>query len=180
MKYQDQDVLIMDLINGEEKAFIYLVNHYNQRLYGYGMTLTNDQAMSQDIIQNVFLKTWEKRKKISIKTSLQNYLFKAVHNEFVNQYKKNRSTMILEQKYFDALERAANSYDEISFGKAIEKIMEEIQNLPPKCREVFVLSRKEGLTNLEISDYLNVSVKTVEAHVTKAFSILRQKLGDKI
>ncbi len=180
MKYQDQAILIKDLINGEENSFIYLVDQYNQRLYGYAMTLTNDQARSQDIIQNVFLRTWEKRKKIKITTSLQNYLFKAVHNEFVNQYKKNRSTMILEQKYFDALEKAANSYDEVSFGKAIEKIMEEIQNLPPKCREVFVLSRKEGLTNIEISNYLNISTKTVEAHVTKGFSILRKKLGDKI
>jgi len=180
MKYHDQAVLIKDLINGEEKSFIYLIDHYNQRLYGYAMTLTNNPAMSQDIIQNVFLRTWEKRKKIAINTSLQNYLFKSVHNEFVNQYKKNRSTIILEQKYFDALEKSANSYDDISFGKAIEKIMEEVQNLPPKCREVFVLSRKEGLTNIEISNYLDVSVKTVEAHVTKAFSILRKKLGDKI
>ncbi|VAW11212.1 RNA polymerase ECF-type sigma factor [hydrothermal vent metagenome] len=180
MNYQDQALLIEHLRRGEEQSFIHLVDHYNQRLYGYAMTLTNDQALSQDILQNVFLKTWEKRKKIKIKTSLQNYLFKAVHNEFVNQYKKNRSTMILEQKYFDALDRATKSYDENSFLKAIEKITEEIQSLPPKCREVFILSRKEGLTNIEISQYLNVSVKTVEAHVTKAFSILRKKLGDKI
>jgi len=180
MKYQNQTLLIQDLIKGEESSFIYLVDLYNQRLYGYAMTLTNDSAMSQDIIQNVFLRTWEKRKKLNIKTSLQNYLFKAVHNEFINQYKKNRATMILEQKYFDALEKATQSYDDESFSKAMERIMEEIQNLPPKCREVFVMSRKEGLTNLEISQYLKISTKTVEAHVTKAFSILRKKLGDKI
>ncbi|MDT7828263.1 sigma factor-like helix-turn-helix DNA-binding protein [Pricia sp. S334] len=49
--------------------------------------------------------------------------------------------------------------------------------MPPKCREVFLLSRKEGLTNLEISEYLKVSIKTVEAHLTKAFEELRKKLG---
>lgn len=180
MVNQDQTIFLKGLINGEEESFIQLVDLYNKRLFGYAMTLTNDQAMSQDIIQNVFLRTWEKRKKLNITTSLQNYLFKSVHNEFINQYKKNRSAIILEQKYFEALEKAANSYDEISFEKAMEKIKEEIQNLPPKCREVFVLSRKEGLTNIEISNYLNVSTKTVEAHITKAFSMLRQKLGDKI
>ncbi|CAN0596932.1 unnamed protein product, partial [Laminaria digitata] len=63
--------------------------------------------------------------------------------------------------------------------KIIERIGKEVQNLPPKCREVFILSRKDGLTNVEISDYLNISIKTVEAQITKAFSVLRNKLGDK-
>ena len=54
-----------------------------------------------------------------------------------------------------------------------------LKNLPPKCREVFILSKKEGLNNMEISEYLHVSIKTVEAQITKAFGILREKLGEK-
>jgi len=168
------------LRKGDENAFIHLVDTFNQRLFGYALTLTNDKAMAQDILQNVFLKTWENRKKIRITHSLQNYLFKAVHYEFLNQYKKNRSTMILEKKYFESLEREVLKYDENSFVNAIEKITIEIQNLPPKCREIFIMSRKEGLTNIEISHYQNISIKTVEAHITKAFSILRKKLGHNI
>ncbi len=56
----------------------------------------------------------------------------------------------------------------------------EIQNLPPKCKQTFLLSKQEGLTNVEIAEYLNVSIKSVEAHITKVFSILRKSIGDKM
>lgn len=61
----------------------------------------------------------------------------------------------------------------------IEIVNNEIQKLPPKCQKVFILSKKEGLTNNEIADYLNISIKTVEAQITKAFVILKNKLGEK-
>ncbi|CAM3361746.1 RNA polymerase sigma factor [Zobellia roscoffensis] len=177
MSSKEDLFLIGRLKKGEEDAFIYLVDHYNKRLYGYALSLTNNHALAEDILQNVFLRTWEQRKKISITASLQNYLFKSVHNEFINQYKKKRSTMVLEQKYFNALDRATAAHDDVSLEKVISKIKKEIQKLPPKCREVFLLSRNEGLTNLEIAHHLNVSIKTVEAQITKAFSVLRKKLG---
>ncbi|SIS55211.1 RNA polymerase sigma-70 factor, ECF subfamily [Zobellia uliginosa] len=85
--------------------------------------------------------------------------------------------MVLEQKYFNALEKATAAHDDISLEKVISKIKREIENLPPKCKEVFLLSRNEGLTNLEIAHHLNVSIKTVEAQITKAFSTLRKELA---
>lgn len=169
-------LLIERLKNGEEAAFIYLVDRYNRRLFGYAMTLTSNHAQAEDILQNVFLRTWEQRKELYIKSSLQNYLFKSVYNEFINQYKKSRSTMILEQRYFEGLERAVTLQEDSPVEKVIARITKEIQNLPPKCKEVFLLSRKEGLTNLEISEHLNISIKTVEAQLTKAFGVLRKKL----
>ncbi len=179
MNYRDDSELIESLRSGEEKAFVYLVDQYNQRLYGYALTLTKDHTEAEDILQNVFLRAWEKRKKMNITNSLQNYLYKSVRNEFLNQYKKTRSTMILEQKYFEALEKVTSTQDENEFQITLARITKEIQNLPPKCREVFIMSRKEGLTNLEISEYLNISVKTVEAQITKAFSVLKKELDEK-
>jgi len=179
MNKDDMTELIEGLKNGEEKAFIQLVDLYNRRLFGYALTLTNDRVLAQDILQNVFLRTWEKRKKLQIATSsLKNFLFKSVYNEFINQYKKNRSTMVLEQKYFEALDKVVQSHSETSWEKIMGRVTQEIENLPPKCREVLLLSRKEGLTNLEISEYLKVSIKTVEAHLTKAFGELRRRLGE--
>jgi len=177
MKDKVSTELIERLRNGEEDAFIELVDLYDRKLFGYALTLTNDHAWAQDVLQNVFLRTYEKRKKLHITSSLQNYLFRSVYNEFINQYKKNRSTMILEQKYFEALDKAVQSHKDTSWEKIMVRVTQEIENLPPKCQEVFLLSRKEGLTNPEISEYLKVSKKTVEAHLTKAFGVLRKKLG---
>jgi len=179
MNNHNVDLFINRLQKGDKKAFVALIDKYNQRLYGYALSLTNDHTQAQDILQNVFLKTWEKRKKLGIHSSVQNYLFKSVYNEFINQYKKKRSTMILEQKYFQALEKAISIQNEESMDKIMTKISEEIKQLPPKCQQIFILSKKEGLTNIEISEYLNVSIKTVEAQITKAYGLLRERLGKK-
>lgn len=180
MDFQDQKLLISHLNKGDEEAFAHIVEQYGQRLFTYALTLTNNQVTSQDIVQNVFLRTWEHRKKIDVRHSLRNYLFKSVRNEFINQYKKKRATRLLEQKYFEALEKVITVQDHNIPKKKIDMVIKEIHNLPPKCREVFILSRKEGLTNVEISSHLNISIKTVEAHITNAFSILRKKLGNNV
>ncbi len=85
--------------------------------------------------------------------------------------------MVLEQKYFEALDKVVQSHSETSWEKVMVRVNHEIEDLPPKCREVLLLSRKEGLTNVVISEYLKVSIKTVEAHLTKAFRVLRKRLG---
>ena len=156
MVYDDEKILLEDLMSGKEKAFVFLVDRFNQRLFAYALTLTNDYAMAEDIIQNVFFTTWKRRKKLFIQSSLHNYLLKSVYNEFVNQYKKNRSTMVLERKYFEGLEKATQAHDDISLKKAIQLVMTEVQDLPPKCRQVFMLSRQDGLDqygNRRLSKY---------------------------
>lgn len=179
MNYQNQHILIEGIKRGDEPAFAYIINAYSKPLFAYARSLTNDTAMAQDILQNVFLKTWEKRAKINISISLLNYLYRATYNEFINQYKKNKATLFLEQKYYEALDKIINKEDELSTKKNIEQVALEIEKLPSKCREVFLLSRKEGLTNIEIANYLNISVKSVEAHITKAFFTLKKNIGRK-
>ncbi|GGW42041.1 hypothetical protein GCM10007383_28380 [Arenibacter certesii] len=67
-----------------------------------------------------------------------------------------------------------------SMERLISQVKIEIENLPPKCKQSFILSKQEGLTNIEIAEHLNISTKTVEGHITKAFSILRKTLDPKI
>jgi RNA polymerase sigma-70 factor (ECF subfamily) len=70
--------------------------------------------------------------------------------------------------------------DEHALERKIKLIKREIQKLPPKCQEIFMLSKLEGLTNMEIAEYKQLTVKSVEAHITKAFNILRKSIGDDI
>lgn len=175
----DNVTLIEHLKKGEEKAYLFLLDKYHRRLHAYALTLIGDYAMAQDIVQNVFLNTWHFRKKLNTKFSIQSFLYKSVYNEFVNNYQKNQSMMLLQRKYLESLNEILENTNEAALNRMIALVNEEIQNLPPKCQKVFTLSKKEGLTNNEISEYLNVSIKTVEAQITKAFSILRNKLGNK-
>ena len=176
MPYSEDSIFIEGLRNGEEKAYMYLVDTYHKKLYAYALNLIDDHEQAQDIVQNVFLRTWQFRRKLSNDYSIKNFLYKSVYNEFVNTYKKNKAVTFLEQKHIEALSDVVEELDLPSMNKLITRITLEIENLPPKCQTVFILSKKEGLTNKEISKHLNISVKTVEAHISKAFVILKEKL----
>mgnify|MGYP000202982335 CR=1 FL=1 len=178
--FSDNVILVDNLINGNEDAYAYLVNTYHKKIYVYALSLTNDKDMAQDIAQNVFIKTWVFREKLKTNLSIQSFLYKTAYNEFINQYHKKQSVSILENTYAETLQEVIENTEDSSLVKKITLINKEIEKLPAKCKQVFLLSRKEGLTNIEIAEYLNISIKSVEAHITKAFSTIRKELKEKI
>ena len=172
-------VLIDQLEKGNEKAFAYLVESYNHRLCVYANSLVNDPIKSQDIVQNVFIKTWEKRQSLRNNLSLKGFMYRSVHNEFIDQYRSSKSLMAIEKLYMDTLLQFEMEPEPQGTEEIMEKVMAVINDLPPKCKQIFLLSKKEGLDNIEIAEYLEISRKTVENQITKAFGILREKLGKK-
>ncbi|WP_405380819.1 RNA polymerase sigma factor [Maribacter sp. LLG6340-A2] len=177
--YNSTEILIKALKKGESEAYKYLVDTYHQKLCAYAFGLIKDVELSEDIVQNVFIKIWKKRKKLDIKTNLSNYLYKSVYNKFIEQYRKERRVYSLEKIQIETINEYVQE-DTNALDKLIKQIKVEIENLPPKCKQSFLLSKQEGLTNIEISEYLNISVKTVEGHITKAFTILRKNLHVKV
>lgn len=171
--------LAQRLISGDSKAYDFLMEFYYQSLCAYAQSLCYDHALAEDIVQNVFVKMWDKRKKINPDLSIKSYLYKSVYNEFIDQYRKNKPVIYLEKKYFEAIDLVVDIEPEELEG--LIKLMNiEIENLPSKCKEIFLMNKKEGLTHTEISEYLNISIKTVEGHITRAFKILTEKLGTKV
>jgi RNA polymerase sigma-70 factor (ECF subfamily) len=142
--------------------------------------LTNDSDLAEDIVHNVFMSIWKNRNKLKDQFAVKSYLYKSVYNEFIDQYRKKKAVLTLEKKHIDALTYIVEEEDEKSLEKLISIVKKEIDKLPPKCKQTFLLSKEEGLTNLEISEYLNISIKSVEAHITKAFSVLRKSIGNKV
>lgn len=176
----NQISFLKSLKKGEPKAYTFLIDSYHHKLCLYAFSLTNDHDLSEDIVQNVFIRIWKIRQKLKDDFNFKSYLYKSVYNEFIDQYRKQKNVLALEKKHIDALSFIVEEEDEKSLERLIKLVKKEIQNLPPKCKETFLLSKYEGLTNIEIADYLNISTKSVEGHITKAFSILRKTLGDKI
>lgn len=178
--YNDNDILIESLKIGDEKAYNYLIDTYHHKLCVYANSLVKNIYSAEDIVQNVFIKVWEQRTRLKTNHAIKSFLYKLVYNEFIDLYRKNQSLFSLEKSYYDALNSIVLEDDSESLQRVINVVNKEIQNLPPKCKEVFILSKKEGLTNIEIAEHLDVSIKTVEAQITKAFSILRSSLDEKI
>ena len=171
---------ISSLKKGDSKGYQFLVTSYHQKLCVYANSLTNDSDLAEDIVQNVFMSIWKNRNKLKDQFAVKSYLYKSVYNEFIDQYRKKKAVLTLEKKHIDALTYIVEEEDEKSLEKLISIVKKEIDKLPPKCKQTFLLSKEEGLTNLEISQYLNISIKSVEAHITKAFSVLRKSIGNKV
>ena len=178
--YRNNFDLIENLRNGEESAYAYLLKLYHKQLFTYLITLTHNHAAAEDIIQNVFLKLWEYRKHLNPEYSIRNFLYKSCYNEFVNHYKKNQRITYFEKEYIETIESVGINNDIHHLERQKEIVFQGVSSLPDKCAEVFLLSKREGLTNIEIAQYLKISLKTVEGHLTKAYAILREQLGGKI
>ena len=176
----EKDFLFVEkLKKGDYNAYTLLMNNYYKNLCGYANLFTKDPSKSEDIVQNVFVKLWVYRKKVDSNIPIKRYLHKSVYNEFIDQYRKNKSVISLEEKHLRTINTIIddNSYD---IEKLMTRVNNEIEKLPGKCKRVFILNKKEGLTHDEIAEYLQISKKTVEGHITRAFKILNQKLGKKI
>jgi RNA polymerase sigma-70 factor (ECF subfamily) len=177
--YNNDIELIKALKEGKEIAYNFLIDSYQQKLHAYAFGLLKDHDLSEDVVQNIFVYIWKNRLNLKDDFSIKNYLYRAIYNECIDYYRKRKAVTALEKKYIDALNHVVEEADENSLEKLIALVKKEIENLPPKCKKTFILSKQEGLTNIEIAEYLNISIKSVEAHITKAFSILRKTLGDK-
>jgi RNA polymerase sigma-70 factor (family 1) len=178
--YNENKVLIECLKNGDEKAYVYLLDTYHHKLCVYANSLIKNSYSAEDIVQNVFIRVWELRSRLNPNLSIKSFLYKSVYNEFIDLYRKNQTLVPIENIYFNALNNVVLDDDPEALSRMISALNKEIQNLPPKCKNIFILSKKEGLTNIEIAEHLNVSIKTVEAQITKAFSILRSTMEEKI
>lgn len=173
MKRESTKEFILLLKSGDEFAFTELVNKYNKRLFAYAISLSGDYSLAKDIVQDVFIKTYEFRKRLNPEFSIAGFLYRSIYNQFINTYHKNKSLLKVQDEYVRFLNQIIDETSDSEFDRLIKIVNESIKKLPKRCKEIFVLSKKEGYTNLEISEILNISIKTVEAQITIAFKSIR-------
>lgn len=169
--------LYEEMKRGKEYAFDFFFNFYYPGLCVYAQKIMELPEEARDIVQDVFVKFWNDRKKLNIEFSIRSYLFVSVKNKcFDVLRKKNRNIKTQEISYeHDITDESFETYIlselETLFNRSLDK-------LPERCREIFELSRLHGLKNREIADKLNLSEKTIENQVTKALHILKEELKD--
>ncbi|MEQ8421149.1 MAG: sigma-70 family RNA polymerase sigma factor [Arenibacter algicola] len=179
-KYLNNRKLVKHLKKGNEIAYTYLVELYYERLCDYASNLARDSFRSEDIVQNVFIRMWQQREKLNFNISIKSYLYKSVYNEFVDQYRKDIAITLLEKKYIEEINSNIEPSDNDKTERLIALVEKEIEQLPPKCKETFLLNKKEGLTYVEIAEFQNVSVGTVEKQMSKALNLIRNKIKGKL
>ena len=178
-QYLNNNILIENLKKGNEDSFVYLMNTYHDKLCVYARGLTKDHYTAQDIVQNVFLRVWEQRKKLNSSLNLNNFLYKSIYNEFIDHYRKIKLLTPLEEEHIKQLNTIVSEQKASEIDRLVELVKQEIENLPPKCKSVFTMGKLEGLTYVEIAEHQKVSIRTVEMHMSRAFEIIRKKIGDK-
>lgn len=166
--------LIIDLKNGDEKAFEILFWKYNKHIYHFIYSLLYDKSVAEDLTQNVFLKIWEKHETIDTGQNFDSYLFTIARNLVY----KEAEHRILSESLTEGLrltDSDSTVEEKIEAEFLREYINELIGELPPARREIFRLSRQESLSYKEIAERLSISEKTVETQINKALRFLRDK-----
>jgi RNA polymerase sigma-70 factor (ECF subfamily) len=176
MTQQEENKLFERINKSDEKAFEILFHKYYGILCSFSTKLIHDDVAAEEIVQDFFVKLWEKREQISIETSVKNYFFRSVKNLCLNFIQHNKTKLRYEQVVISEVE--SNFSDDSNYPEPdlYEKIEESINSLPEKRREIFRLSRQDGLKYHEIAQKLNISIKTVETQMSLALKTLRDKL----
>lgn len=175
----DESLTIASLRQGDRQAFTLIYEHYWEKLFVVAYRRLRDREAAEEMVQNVFTSLWARREKLSIEKSLGAYLGASLKYEVLNYLRAQavRERYAMEQM---ATAPAGDEYtgQVLSFEELRQRMDEEISKLPEKCRLVFTLSKLEGYSNKEIAEQLDISPKTVEAHMGKALKTLRGGLEE--
>lgn len=173
-----QNRLIEGLQGGDKKVFDEIFKLYYTPLCHYCMRYVSDNQVSEEIVQDLFFKLWIKREHLILHASLQSYLYKAVKNHALNYINQKKIQEKHRQYVGFNVKDSHNPFDQLEENDLELLIKGAILKLPDKRREVFELSRHEGLKYNQIALKLNISVKTVEAQMSKALEQLRNVLKE--
>jgi RNA polymerase sigma-70 factor, ECF subfamily len=161
-------------------AFDSIYSLYSKRLYHFVFRFLKQETDTEEIVQEVFIKIWEARSKIDVYTSFESFIFTIAYNTTISLLRKR----VTEKKYFDYLmsvqinENEPDLVDEISYNELNESYHQLLNKLTPRQKEIFLLSREDGLSHGEIAKKLNISENTVKNHMVSALSYLKSNLNN--
>jgi RNA polymerase sigma-70 factor (ECF subfamily) len=178
VKSLDNEIeLLSRVAKGDEKAFRLLFSHYWGKIYSVAFTLTKSAELAEEIVQDVFLKIWLKKEQLPSIAKFESYLFIAARNHILNQLRKRT----YDQHFAEHLEKhfsasAVSPEQEMLLKETNQLIHKALGQLPARQREVYELSRNQGLDTVTIARQLGISKLTVKSHMTKALQFIRHYL----
>jgi RNA polymerase sigma-70 factor (ECF subfamily) len=175
--YHTDSVLTAQLQQGDKQAFKALFDKYGPRLYQFSLRYLKEKEEAEDLLNEVFLKIWENRQSLRSNSSFQAYLFTIAYNRIRQLFlKKNREEKYIQVFAEEYLAGSSKDDDQLDYQLFVKRMNEIIDLLPPRRKEIFILSYKEERKNSEIAERLGLS----EQFIKKQLSIARKFIIDKI
>lgn len=166
------------LKKNDDKAFETLYNHLWEKLYAVSFNYVRDKAIAQEIVQDVFVSLWVKRLRLDTVNDIDAFAMRSVQNRIYDHFDKKA----VEERYIAKVSQSSKklvntTQHQIEYEETFNLITTEIDKLPDTTKKIFRLSRFDRFTNEEIASSLQLSVKSVEYHITQALKHLRLRLG---
>jgi len=175
----DLEEILLKLAKDNESSLEELFSYYYPRLYNFSKSFLKIEDGIDDILQEVFVKIWQKRKSINSSNTFNSYIFTITRNLLLNELRSRLNNENLKEEVKKlSLGSDYASIDQIEYSELEEKANQFINELPERQKEIFVLSRTEGLTHNEIADKLGITTKTVEYHMSLAIRYIKGNLKD--
>ena len=170
----ENDALLIKLKNGDATAFEEIYNQYRSKIYSYALKLSKSAVVAEEIVQEVFIKIWQKREQLNPELHFGAYLKKITLNHVLNHLKKVAREKTLQDELFNYLSLIRNNAEDGLLEKELLKTYEQaIAQLPPQKKIIYQLSRNEELSHDEIAKKLNISKNTVKNHMVEATKFIR-------
>lgn len=172
-----QDEAVRQVRQGSEEAFERIFRTHYPGLCAFAAGYVCRMDVARDIVQEVFLKIWERRKCWRVRTSLKAYLYGSVRNRALNHVQSawtTRTTVM--EPHSTSLSEPRSPEDELHYKELADAVRRAVRRLPERRRTAFVLHRQQGLSYGEIADVMGISPRTVEGHISKALKHLRESL----
>jgi len=162
---------VFSIKNGSIQAFEAAYHHWSGKIFSYIYRQCDSEAIAEEVVQQVFVRLWEKRERLSSAHSLSTQLFRMSRTIFIDELRKNAQS----RRYKETLQYRKEGFTEntLEHKETLETVYSAIEQMPPVRKRIFLMSRMEHLSYDQIAEQLSISPKTVENHIALALRYLR-------
>ena len=178
--YLDDKLIVKNLKDGDVLSFDNIFNKYNKKVYYFALSYLKNKEEAEDVVQEAFMNLWKHRDQINEHYVFSKYLFKITFNATCKKFRKQASDKKqMEEVLQNIIIEDDSTNLDIEYNNLIENTNSLIEKLPPRQKNIILLSINDQLTSEQIALKLNISKKTVENYLAKAKTSLRKSLTDK-